>query len=77
MDMTRYEIYELEMPDMTQEECSNFIKRQLNAKYGFGGATCVMDDIHKRMTYSEHLRKGEMLRKIKKVIFNNPATIVI
>lgn len=63
--------------DVTQEEYSNFIKRLLNSKYGFGGATCVMDDIHKRMTYSEHIKKNAMLDKIEKVIFNNPATIII
>lgn len=37
----------------------------------------AMESINSRMKYSEHLKKDEMLCKIKKVIFNNPATIVI
>lgn len=37
----------------------------------------VSEDINRRMKYSDHLKKGEMLSMIDKVIFNNPATIVI
>ena len=56
-------------------------KKALNTEYGSGGVTAtlydILEDINRRMEYSEHLKKDEMLCKIKKVIFNNPATIVI
>lgn len=37
----------------------------------------MLEGINRRMKYSDHLKKGEMLGMIDKVIFNNPATIVI
>ena len=37
----------------------------------------ALEGINRRMKYSDHLKKGEMLDRIDKVIFNNPATIVI
>lgn len=37
----------------------------------------ILEDLNRRMTYSEHNKKNAMLDKIDKVIFNNPATIVI
>lgn len=48
-------------------------------KCGYTAAELInaVESINRRMKYSEHLKKDEMLCKIKKVIFNNPATIVI
>ncbi len=37
----------------------------------------ILEDLKQCLKYSDHLKKTEMLCKIKKVIFNNPATIVI
>lgn len=37
----------------------------------------AVESINRRMKYSEFLKKEEMLDRIDKVIFNNPATIVI
>lgn len=48
-------------------------------KCGYTAAEFVnaLESINRRMKYSEFLKKGEMLCKIDKVIFNNPETIVI
>lgn len=72
---------------------SQCLKTQSNAEYNFGEATFIdasrcgaksannlaitLQDINQRMTYSEHNKKNAMLDQIVKVIFNNPATIVI
>lgn len=37
----------------------------------------ILEGINQYMKYLKHLKKTEMLSKIEKVIFNNPATIVI
>lgn len=37
----------------------------------------IFESINRCMKYVDHLKKGAMLGMIKKVIFNNPATIVI
>lgn len=71
--------YETTIPDLAQKDA---VKIAVNGAYGLGGQTCIMpqdilEDINRRMKYSEHLKKNEMLCKINKVIFNNPATIVI
>lgn len=52
---------------------------KIGTKYGYTAAELVnaLESINRRMKYSEFLKKGEMLGKIDKVIFNNPATIVI
>lgn len=47
-------------------------KIALNSKFAN-----MLEGINRRMKYSDHLKKGEMLDRIDKVIFNNPATIVI
>lgn len=48
-------------------------------KCGYTAAELVnaVESINRRMKYSEFLKKEEMLDRIDKVIFNNPATIVI
>ena len=67
---------------ISAQEYKDAVKIAVNGAYGLGGQTCIMsrnilEDIDRRMKYSEHLKKNEMLCKINKVIFNNPATIVI
>lgn len=43
-----------------------------------GESTIVLniEDLKQCLKYSDHLKKTEMLSKIEKVIFNDPATIV-
>lgn len=52
---------------------------KMGTKYGYTAVELVnaLESINHCMSYSEFLKNGEMLGKIDKVIFNNPATIVI
>lgn len=55
------------------------IAKNAFGKCGYTAAELVnaLESINRRMKYSDHLKKGEMLGMIDKVIFNDPATIVI
>lgn len=75
---TKYEngrvIHQYIDTDIAEKAFDRFMANKIALNSEFAN---TLEDINRRMKYSDHLKKGEMLGMIDKVIFNNPATIVI